>query len=167
MTDWWLTEWLIGLLTDRLTDWMIDWPTDWPIGRLTDWLIDWPNDWHTRWTYEMRQAASLTLVSHWLYWFDGATGVIPFCLIYSMTSLSIMINLLVDWPDWRTRWLTCWRPDWKLSNEQWSSGSTDWPMTTRLIRSYILNCSCLPSAVGHVGPLVPCNIIKLVVVKDK
>ena len=40
-------------------------------------------------------------------------------------------------------------------------------MTTRLISIYILNCTCLLSAAGHVGPPVPCNIIKLVVVEEK
>ena len=42
-------------------------------------------------------------------------------------------------------------------------------MTPRLINSYssILICNCLLSAAGHVGPPVPCNIIKLVDVEEK
>ena len=40
-------------------------------------------------------------------------------------------------------------------------------MTTRLISSYVLNCTCLLSAAGHVGPPVPCIIIKLVDVEEK
>ena len=40
-------------------------------------------------------------------------------------------------------------------------------MTTQLINSYILICNCLLSAAGHVGPPVPCNIIKLVDVEEK
>ena len=40
-------------------------------------------------------------------------------------------------------------------------------MTTRLISSYVLNCTCLLSAAGQVGPPVPYNIIKLVDVEEK